>query len=124
MEVPAHTHTARRKWTNYFWEFPMLFLAVFCGFLAEYSLEHKIEKDREKQYIRSFIEDLERDTLTLESRIGYCNLVVFYRPAGNPQLKIDSPALLNQIVNKPNYWAAGTTFLMSMLKHKNKEPLN
>jgi hypothetical protein len=25
----------------------MLFLAVFCGFLAEYQLEHKIERDRE-----------------------------------------------------------------------------
>ena len=54
----------------------MLFLAVFCGFLAEYSLEHKIEKDREKQYIRSFVEDLERDTATLNERIGYCNLTI------------------------------------------------
>jgi hypothetical protein len=25
----------------------MLFLAVFCGFLAEYQLEHKIEKKEE-----------------------------------------------------------------------------
>ena len=31
MEVHAHTHTARKKWTHYFWEFIMLFLAVFCG---------------------------------------------------------------------------------------------
>ena len=51
MEVHAHTHTARKKWTHYFWEFLMLFLAVFCGFLAEYQLEHKIEKDREKEYM-------------------------------------------------------------------------
>ena len=29
MEVHAHTHTARKKWTHYFWEFLMLFLAVF-----------------------------------------------------------------------------------------------
>ena len=36
----------------------MLFLAVFCGFLAEYQLEHKIERDRGKQYIRSFYDDL------------------------------------------------------------------
>jgi hypothetical protein len=40
----------------------MLFLAVFCGFLAEYQLEHIIEKQREKDYIRSFIEDLRSDT--------------------------------------------------------------
>ncbi len=30
MEVHAHTHSPRRKWTHYFWEFLMLFLAVFC----------------------------------------------------------------------------------------------
>lgn len=34
MEVDAHTHTSK-KWTRYFWEFLMLFLVVFCGFLAE-----------------------------------------------------------------------------------------
>ena len=62
MEVHAHTHTARKKWTHYFWEFLMLFLAVFCGFLAEYQLEHKIERDREKKYIESMVDDLRRDT--------------------------------------------------------------
>jgi len=39
----------------------MLFLAVFCGFLAEYQLEHKIEKNREKQYMHSMIKDLNTD---------------------------------------------------------------
>jgi len=62
MEVHHHSHTARKKWTHYFWEFLMLFLAVFCGFLAEYQLEHKIEKERGMQYIRSFYEDLKTDT--------------------------------------------------------------
>ena len=40
----------------------MLFLAVFCGFLAEYQLEHKIEKDREKVYIKNMYKDLKADT--------------------------------------------------------------
>ena len=40
----------------------MLFLAVFCGFLAEYQLEHEIEKDREKIYMQNMLEDLEADT--------------------------------------------------------------
>ena len=35
MEVHSHTHTERKKFTHYLWEFLMLFLAVFCGFLAE-----------------------------------------------------------------------------------------
>jgi len=62
MEVHAHTHTARKKWTHYFWEFLMLFLAVFCGFLAEYQLEHKIERDKEKIYVQNLLEDLKVDT--------------------------------------------------------------
>ena len=69
MEVHAHSHTARKKWTHYFWEFLMLFLAVFCGFLAEYQLEHKIESDRGKQYIISMYEDLKMDTAALNSII-------------------------------------------------------
>ena len=44
----------------------MLFLAVFCGFLAEYQLEHKIEKDREKQYMKSMLTDLMADTAHLK----------------------------------------------------------
>jgi hypothetical protein len=70
MEVHAHTHTPRKKWTHYFWEFLMLFLAVFCGFLAEYQLEHKIEKDRENQFIISLLEDLSEDTSMLSATIA------------------------------------------------------
>ncbi|HJS55190.1 MAG TPA: hypothetical protein VJ765_11625 [Chitinophagaceae bacterium] len=76
MEVHHHTHTSdpdshrvRKKWTHYFWEFLMLFLAVFCGFLAEYALEHKIEKDREKQFIRSLANDIKADIAQLNSVI-------------------------------------------------------
>ena len=70
MEVHAHTHTPRKKWIHYFWEFLMLFLAVFCGFLAEYQLEHKIEKDREHQYMKSMVADLGADTLMLEKNVS------------------------------------------------------
>ena len=47
----------------------MLFLAVFCGFLAEYYLEHKIEKERENQFIHSLIEDLGQDITQFEQNI-------------------------------------------------------
>ena len=70
MEVHHHSHTARKKWTHYFWEFLMLFLAVFCGFLAEYQLEHKIEKDKEKQFINSLVADLQDDIKNLDVMIG------------------------------------------------------
>jgi hypothetical protein len=71
MEVHAHSHTARKKWTHYFWEFLMLFLAVFCGFLAEYQLEHKIERDREKQFMQTMTEDLKTDSARLNSLIRF-----------------------------------------------------
>lgn len=70
MEVHAHSHTSRRKWTHYFWEFLMLFLAVFCGFLAEYQLEHKIEREKGKQYIQSVYEDLKEDSASLAYTIA------------------------------------------------------
>ena len=66
MEVHHHSHTQRKKWTHYFWEFLMLFLAVFCGFLAEYKLEHVIEQKREKQFIKSLIEDPDFDLLSYD----------------------------------------------------------
>src|SRR5688572_1662230 len=65
MEVHHHAHTSRNKWTHYFWEFLMLFLAVFCGFLAENFREHKVEDLRAKQFARSLIQDLNNDTAAI-----------------------------------------------------------
>jgi hypothetical protein len=75
MEVHHHAHdpTAphhKKNWKSYFWEFLMLFLAVFCGFLAEYQLEHKIEKDRELQFIKSLTTDLQDDAKNLNDMIA------------------------------------------------------
>jgi len=63
MEVHHHSHTGHGKktWKEYFWEFLMLFLAVFCGFLAEYQLEHKIERDRLKKFMYDMTKNLEYD---------------------------------------------------------------
>jgi len=66
MEVHAHSHTERKKWTHYLWEFLMLFLAVFCGFIAESEREHMVEHQREKQYMHSMLEDLYADTATIK----------------------------------------------------------
>ena len=69
MEVHAHTHTPRKKWTHYFWEFLMLFLAVSAGFLVENQREHYVENKREKVLIKSFVEDLKQDTAKIVSNI-------------------------------------------------------
>jgi len=71
MEVHAHAHTARQKWTHYLWEFIMLFLAVFCGFLAENIREHEIERGRAKELAKSFYEELKNDSVNVVVKTQY-----------------------------------------------------
>jgi hypothetical protein len=95
MEVHAHSHTARKKWTHYFWEFLMLFLAVFCGFLAENQREHMVEHQRAKQYATLLYDDIKVDTGTAKYQLGvlsfvnpridtFINLVQKYKPEELP----------------------------------------
>jgi hypothetical protein len=91
MEVHHHSHTARKKWTHYFWEFLMLFLAVFCGFLAEYQLEHVIENQREKKYASSLMEDLINDTIDLKRDI-----------AGWERMIHKTDSLRNELIKQPD----------------------
>lgn len=64
MEVHHHSHHPKR-WKEYITEFLMLFLAVSLGFMAENIREHQIEQNREKQYIVSFVADLESDIVNI-----------------------------------------------------------
>ena len=78
MEVHHHAHTApitigEKKWINHFWDFLMLFLAVFCGFLAENQREHYVEHKREKQYIRSLVSDIKTDTTNITKWLASFN---------------------------------------------------
>src|SRR6476620_4510143 len=85
MDVHHHTSTSHKKWTHYLWEFLMLFLAVFCGFLAENIREASVEKHREKQFIQSYIEDLRSDTAQIRQVLSFREL---------KQEKMDSLMLL------------------------------
>ncbi|HEX8331456.1 MAG TPA: hypothetical protein VF622_02470 [Segetibacter sp.] len=70
MEVHHHGHVhEKKKWKEYVFQFFMLFLAVFCGFLAEYQLEQTIERHREKDYISLVIQDLKSDTADFKTAI-------------------------------------------------------
>lgn len=62
MDVHYHTHQHGRKtWKAYVFEFFMLFLAVFCGFLAEWQLEHTVEHQHEEKFMRGMVNDLRAD---------------------------------------------------------------
>ncbi|MEO7982471.1 MAG: hypothetical protein ABI688_00185 [Bacteroidota bacterium] len=75
MEVHHHAHPStapghRKKWTHYLWEFLMLFLAVFCGFMAENLREHIVEKKKEKHTVETLVDDIIRDSVSLHSIIN------------------------------------------------------
>ena len=83
MEVHHHSHTSdpdshrgRKKWAHYFWEFLMLFLAVFCGFLAENQREHLVERNRAKEYAKSLLSDLRLDTSELRRGTQQARVVI------------------------------------------------
>src|SRR5262245_58601716 len=69
MEVHHQTPTPRTKWTHYFWEFFMLFLAVTLGFFVENQREHFVEHQREKQFMISMVEDLNSDLAILNHQV-------------------------------------------------------
>jgi hypothetical protein len=48
----------------------MLFLAVFCGFLAENQREHYVEHQREKQYARELYDEFFADSIVVANKIN------------------------------------------------------
>ena len=67
MEVHAHSHTERKKWTHYFWEFLMLFLAVSLGFYAENLREGILHKKEVKTQLNSLLSDFQTDIALFDS---------------------------------------------------------
>jgi hypothetical protein len=72
METHAHHlhNVPGHGWKHYFFEFFMLFLAVYCGLLAENWREHIVDNKREKEYMKMMIEDLKTDTAALEEQVN------------------------------------------------------
>ena len=54
----------------------MLFLAVFCGFLAENQREHFVDNRRESKYMKMMLEDLKLDTAELRKALSLSSRIV------------------------------------------------
>jgi hypothetical protein len=65
----VHSHAKEKHFKHYLFEFIMLFLAVFLGFVAENIREGVIEGHKEKEYIISMINDLKTDTSKLGKNV-------------------------------------------------------
>jgi hypothetical protein len=58
-----------KSWKKYAFEFFMLFLAVFMGFVAENMREDFVEKQQAKELAKSFYEELRNDSITAAQKI-------------------------------------------------------
>ncbi|MEP7323373.1 MAG: hypothetical protein ABI761_15720 [Saprospiraceae bacterium] len=76
MEVPAKElhKVPDNGFKHYLFEFLMLFLAVFCGFLAENYRESLVDKAKELHYMQNMVADLKADTTDLNFSISYQQL--------------------------------------------------
>lgn len=70
MEVHHHPHIEKKGFKQYFLEFVMIFLAVTMGFFAESIREHISNNSKEKEYIASLIQDMKKDSTTLDNYIN------------------------------------------------------
>lgn len=91
-EVQKHPHEVRHrnKWAEHFFDFFMLFLAVFLGSLAENIREHYVENEKEKVYVQNVLEDLKADT------------AIYNNYAKNNQLLFQSIDTLIHLIKSPD----------------------
>jgi hypothetical protein len=109
MEVHHHSHTERKKWTHYVWEFLMLFLAVFCGFLAENQREHIVEHRREKDYMVAMIQDLRSDTMLINRCIKQVDFII----PGHDTLEFYLQKINNDPESLQKLYYANTAFTLN-----------
>ncbi len=89
MEVHHHPHVEKKNFKEYFLEFLMIFLAVTMGFIAENIREGISDTSKEKEYVRSLYDDMQRDSINIGTTVYF---------AGRQINKIDS---LIYIINQP-----------------------
>jgi predicted transglutaminase-like protease len=64
-----HYPTHKKKWSEYIFEFVLLFTAVTLGFFAENVREHINMIESREQNLVSILEDLKQDSIYLASTI-------------------------------------------------------
>jgi hypothetical protein len=95
-------HNPFQNLWNHFFDFFMLFLAVFCGFMADNWREQISEHQREKTYIRSIIEDIKSDTL--ESGKILSRLITMHKGIDSVLVELTSPEVLENSNKVYHQW--------------------
>jgi hypothetical protein len=68
-EQAVSTKSRLKRWRKYFFEFILIFLAVFLGFLADNIREEYFERQQTVQLARSFYEELRNDSIAAAARV-------------------------------------------------------
>ncbi len=104
MEVHHHPdlHHKKKNFKEFLLEFVMIFLAVTLGFIAENIRESITDKEMEKHYVESFINNLKDDTASMHMAIHYNTI------------KIDS---LRKLVQLSQEDMSATTNRISLYKY-------
>ena len=107
MEVHHHPdlHHKKKNFKEYFLEFLMIFIAVTLGFFAESYREHLSDRSKEKELMRSMVQDLKDDS-TMDTN-GVLSFTYIFKNVDTMLncLKSDAPdpAIINRIVSH-SFW--------------------
>jgi len=96
------SQTPSKKIRTYLFEFLMLFLAVFCGFIADNWREQLSEHQREKIFIGSIVEDIKSDTL--ESKLVIEKLKRMNYGIDSVLIALSSPTVIDNSNNAYRIW--------------------
>ena len=66
-----HHVTHKKKFGEYLLEFFMLFFAVFLGFVAENIREQSAEHNREREFVKSLIADIQNDAKLIDEQNAF-----------------------------------------------------
>lgn len=114
MEVQHHQHTHHKKWTQYIWDFFLLFLAITLGFIVENRREHFVEHKRMKKYLVNVLQDVKSNIRQIDSLLSQNKTMLF---------QYDS--LLGELLKKPaqvdRYSYAQKIFPVFMRLFKNRK---
>ena len=126
MEVHhPHHPTHKKKWSEYFLEFFMLFFAVTLGFFAENVREHQVVVERKNQNLEAMVQDLKRDSVQIEQRMNeyLVGMKVFeelkYTSLQYQRKEITQDSFLNNAINKFNHTSVGISFFINNSAYKN-----
>jgi len=126
MEVHHPHHPShKKKWSEYFLEFLMLFLAVTLGFFAENIREHQVLVERKNQNLEGIVQDLRKDSFQLAERISEYVIAMnnledqkfaSYQYGKN---QLDESNYLDYIIQKNDTLAVGLSFFINNSGYKN-----